>query len=347
MKINLTVSNEHHVKLVTSIVEDMRDSAFNDVTLVCSDGELRVNGLSLALLLPASYRSLHLGEGALLLLPQHNVQEVWPLVVPEGKEKVKEQKQEAMHNPYNIQLEEENIGTEPDMRKVKAFSETGNTEVIKFPDVQTELSGDYDEPEYGMDDSSDEDEEEEKEDRMPSITYIPKEEHMPQDELAKVTARYMAGSKSNVWMVINEQFIFHRKIETRGRTVSWTCSGTRKFGCQARAATNWMPREGASQPGAGCLVDLVWIWRNQLHTCNVDHSNYIFTMDLKNRIKQCWLNNPTLKYRTVFQESKAALISRIPSKDLRKRLRKECKMKQTWFYAWNNKLKEKKAQHKL
>ena len=117
MKINLTVSNEHHVNLVTSIVENMKDSAFNDVTLVCSDGELKVNGLSLALLLPASYRSLHLGEGALLLMPQYKVQEVWPLVVPEGREIVKEQ--EAMHNPYNIQQEEENIGTEPDVREVK------------------------------------------------------------------------------------------------------------------------------------------------------------------------------------------------------------------------------------
>ena len=78
MKINMTVSNEHHVQMVSSVVHNMVDSAFNDVTLVCSDGQLRVNGLTLAVLLPAPYRSLHLGEGALLLLPQHKVQEVCP-----------------------------------------------------------------------------------------------------------------------------------------------------------------------------------------------------------------------------------------------------------------------------
>ena len=75
----MTVSNEHHVQLLYSVVQNMVDSAFNDVTLVCSDGQLRVNGLTLALLLPAPYRSLHLGEGALLLLPQHKVQEVWTI----------------------------------------------------------------------------------------------------------------------------------------------------------------------------------------------------------------------------------------------------------------------------
>ena len=58
MKINPTVSNEHHFKLLSSVVTNMVDSPFNDITLVCSDGQLRVNGLLLALLLPASYRRI-------------------------------------------------------------------------------------------------------------------------------------------------------------------------------------------------------------------------------------------------------------------------------------------------
>ena len=54
-----------------------------------------------------------------------------------------------------------------------------------------------------------------------------------------------------------------------------------------------------------------------------------------------------------FQESKALMISRIPSKDLRKKLRKECKMEgyRFWFYVWKEegykKLKERKAERLL
>ena len=97
----------------------------------------------------------------------------------------------------------------------------------------------------------------------------------------------------------------------------------------------WVPKERASQPQPGWPVDLVWILRSQLHTCNVDNTRSIFMTDLKNRMKQCWLENPSLKYKTVFEESKAFLISRIPSKDLRKKLMKECKkgVGKSWFHS--------------
>ena len=345
MKINLTVSNEHHIQLLSSIVDNMRDSAFNDVTLVCSDGRLRVNGLTLALLLPIPYRSLHLEEGAILLLPQYRVEEIWAMGVPENEEEVQEKKQEVWQYQNNVPLKEVEIETEPGAKELKPIPG------IKFQD-QTEQSLEHDESVYGMGNSSDEDgeKEEENEDRRSSMIYIPKEEHMPKEELAKVTARYMPGYKSSTWLVINEQFTFKRTQQEQARknwtkTVSWTCSGRRNTGCMARALTHWIPREGASQPKPGSPVDLVLVWRNQLHTCNVNHGNYIFISDLKNKIKQRLLENPTLKYKTAFQESKAFLISRIPSKDLRKKLRKECKVEgyRSWFYAW----KQRKGERQL
>ena len=82
MKLNLIVSNEAQDRLIASVFRSLPDSPFNDVTLVCSDGHLKVNGLALALLLPVPYRTLQLGEGALLLLPDHKVQE---LVMRVGK----------------------------------------------------------------------------------------------------------------------------------------------------------------------------------------------------------------------------------------------------------------------
>ena len=101
----------------------------------------------------------------------------------------------------------------------------------------------------------------------------------------------------------------------------------------AKALTHCVPIEGANQPQPRCPVDLVYIWRSQLHTCNGDNSRNIFKIDLKNKMKQCLLENPTLKCKTVFEETKAFLISRIPSKDLRKKLRKECRkgVAQSWF----------------
>ena len=75
MKLNLVVSNEDQSQLVSSVLQNLQDSPFNDVTLVCNDGQLKVNSLTLALLLPEPYRSLQLDEGALLLLPDYKVQE--------------------------------------------------------------------------------------------------------------------------------------------------------------------------------------------------------------------------------------------------------------------------------
>ena len=153
------------------------------------------------------------------------------------------------------------------------------------------------------------------------MTYIPREEHMPQEELANVTARYIAGrGKSSIMLVVNEQLIFYRSNVIKGRskgTMNWECAGRRKYGCTARALTHRGHREGVSQLEAGCPVELVFIWRSHLHTCSYgEYRGHIFTEDIKNRLKQSLLENPTLKYKTAFQESKAFLISRIPSKDI-------------------------------
>ena len=86
MKLNLIVSNEDQDQLISSVFKSFHDSPFNDVTLVCRDGQLKVNGLTLALLLPSTYRSLQLGEGALLLLPEHKVQELWMVEYYRGQD---------------------------------------------------------------------------------------------------------------------------------------------------------------------------------------------------------------------------------------------------------------------
>ena len=119
----------------------------------------------------------------------------------------------------------------------------------------------------------------------------------------------MPGSKSSPWLVVDEKFIFQRTQQEQARknrtkTLIWNCSGRRNHGCMARALTHWVPREGASQPQAGCLVDLVWVWRSQLHTCNGNNGSYIFTTDLKNRIKQCLLEDPTMKYKKPFRKAR-------------------------------------------
>ena len=150
MKINLTVSNERHVQLLSSMVHNMRDSVFDDVTLVCSDGQLRVNGLTLALLLPAPYRSLHLGEGALLHLPQHKVQEIWSMVVTDGQDKVQGQMQEVWQDLDNVQPQEKEIVTEPDINEIKPNTEVNNIVGIKFQDNITEPNKVFDKPFYEM-----------------------------------------------------------------------------------------------------------------------------------------------------------------------------------------------------
>ena len=86
MKLNLIVSNEDQAQLVSSVLQSLLDSPFNDVTLVCGDGQQKVNCLALALLLPSPYRSMPLGEGALLILPDHKMQEFQLLVNREEQE---------------------------------------------------------------------------------------------------------------------------------------------------------------------------------------------------------------------------------------------------------------------
>ena len=159
MYISLTVNNEHHSHLVSSVVYNMMDYACNDVTLVCSDGQLRVIGLTLALLLPAPFRSLHIGEGPLLILPQLKVQEMWPMVGPEAHKKAQVQNQgvwqnqEMWQNPDKVQLSEEEMVPHPEIK---------NIEEIKFWN-NTKPSKDSDEPFYDMEDSSDEDSDQEQE----------------------------------------------------------------------------------------------------------------------------------------------------------------------------------------
>ena len=100
MKITVIVSNEDQAKLVSSVFQSIPDSPFNDVTLVCSDGQMKVNGLTLALFLPNPYRSLPFGEGALLLLPNHEVQEIWKMVEDWGQ-------QQGYKQEYEMKQEQE------------------------------------------------------------------------------------------------------------------------------------------------------------------------------------------------------------------------------------------------
>ena len=329
MKINLTVSNEQHVQLVSSVLDNMMDSAFNDVTLVCSDGQLKVNGLTLALIIPEPYRSLQLGEGALLLLPQHTIKEI--LEVEQSGGQVQVQEEEFLLEREGRLLKEEDTVTDTEVKNIVEIKSESN---------QTEPNKDSNETFDVMEGSSDEESDQENENTkrsswMSSMKYITREKHVPQVELAEMRARYISGQTS-IWLIVDEKFIFHRNGPIQGTTrsmVSWNCSGKRRFGCMARALTHRLSREGTSQIEAGCPVRLVWVWKSKHHTCNVDYSP-IFIRDLKNRIKHCWLADQTLKYKTAFEDSKGFLISRIPSKDLRKKLRKECKMEtyKTWFY---------------
>ena len=157
MKITLTVNNELHDQVVSSIVDNTRDSAFNDVTMVCSDGQLKVTGLTLALLLPVPYRSLHLGEGALLLLPQHKVQEIWALMDPDVNQKVQ--------GEDKAELKEEKLLTKLHLKDLKLNQEIENINGIEFQDNQTEHSNQsyehFDDIEHSLDEDSDQDKERE------------------------------------------------------------------------------------------------------------------------------------------------------------------------------------------
>ena len=84
MKIKVTVSNEYHDGLLSTVVADLlaSPSDSSDVTLVCSDGEVCMPLLVMALALPAAYRTLQLDPGALLLLPQHSRGELGAVLEP-------------------------------------------------------------------------------------------------------------------------------------------------------------------------------------------------------------------------------------------------------------------------
>ena len=97
MNLNLVVSIEDQAQLVVSVLQSLPDSPFNDVTLVCSNGQLEVNCFTLALLLPVPYR--HLGQGALLLL-----QEFQLMVDPEEQEHgIAEQLELKQYSKTNIE----------------------------------------------------------------------------------------------------------------------------------------------------------------------------------------------------------------------------------------------------
>ena len=173
MKITLTLNNEHHVQEVSAIVDTMSDSAFNNVTMVCSDGQLKVNGLTLALLLPAPYRNLDLGEGALLLLPQHKVQEIWALMVTDGNANVQGEKQERLQDQEKVELKEDNFWTKPHLTEFKLNQEIENINGIELHDNQTEDRNQSFEHFDDIEDSLDEDsnKDKEKKDRRGSIVY--------------------------------------------------------------------------------------------------------------------------------------------------------------------------------
>ena len=72
MKVKLSVSLSDHQAILMSALQD--HSSFLDTTLVCGDGQVKVNRLLLALLpLPP----MALGDLPLVLMPMHGVQEVW------------------------------------------------------------------------------------------------------------------------------------------------------------------------------------------------------------------------------------------------------------------------------
>ena len=81
---------------------------------------------------------------------------------------------------------------------------------------------------------------------------------MPEEELAKVTARYTPDNESGAWMAVNEQFIFHRthtqQEQARRRwtkAVRRSCLGRRILGCIAKGiATLGGQREGQPSPAS-------------------------------------------------------------------------------------------------
>ena len=312
MKLNLFVRNEDQAQLVSSVLQSLPYSPFNDVTLVCSDGQLEVNCFTLALLLPAPYRSMHLDEGALLILPDHKVQEFQLIMDPEQQERGIAGQLELEQNS-KISIQNECGGNIQGFDKV--IDKEHDTNFIEpYKDLEHH---------FDLEDSSDEDED------NSARKYVPREEHLPAGELAQVTARYVQGVKSTsgAWMVVNETFVFHKsdldhtrkgKTRKRRKMVSWVCSGKWKQNCPAKAST--------LRVGAGSPESLVWLWRPELHSCTPDYT-YIFTIDIKNMTKQMWTESPEgfRNFRTVFDACSRLLISRIPSKDLRKRIRKVCR----------------------
>ena len=236
MKINLTVSNEHHVQLVSSMLHNLRDSVFNDVTLVCSDGQLRVNGLTLALLLPAPYRSLHLEEGALLHLPQHKVQELWSMVVTDGQDKVQWQKQEVWQDLDNVQSQEKEIVTDADIKDIQPNTEVKNIVGIKFPDNKTEPSKEFYKPFYEMEElETNEDVE-----YQPEI-FDHKEKVLTSVEWLK--GNNVLNSENPGKLIINStaKFIYNK---TCGDIIHFHCSCKKSHKCKAKAKVVKVDGEG-------------------------------------------------------------------------------------------------------
>ena len=99
--------------------------------------------------------------------------------------------------------------TEPRIKEFKLDQEIENNIGKELPDIQTERRNESDQHFYDIEDSSDEDSDQEKEDGRCSIIYDHKEEHMPKEELAKVTARHMP-SLAPEWY--NEKYIFHTLV---------------------------------------------------------------------------------------------------------------------------------------
>ena len=56
MKIKLFLTREKYNKQINDLISCIYNSPFPDVTLVCSDGQLSLNWLLLALIFPPAYK---------------------------------------------------------------------------------------------------------------------------------------------------------------------------------------------------------------------------------------------------------------------------------------------------
>ena len=363
MQIKLSVSAEDHHKILSSLVRNLPSSPFSDVTLVCEDGQLSVNRLALALVQP-SLGALELGEAPLLLLPQHSLQEIQEQILLNRHEQETEEDEEAETA--------EDIIISEDQRKTlledsfnfdwgsKMVDETQKV-VVKYKPIKCESTvknntDDKTEEEevsgYGLDDSSDE--EYDSHSNQSEIKHEMSPEHVAKEQLKDIQSRYMKGNHhtlNTTWLVVNEKFVFHRnsmyvrkKQKGSHKTIIWECAGRKTMKCMAKAGTKWNVIDDLEIPGAGHSVDLAWVWKSEHHTCDLDY-RYIFTVDLKNQLKLQHQENPGTKYKKIFESAKAREISKIPDKELRKRMRKEnpIKLYKSYYYHYTLQLKKSKS----